>query len=114
MSGFKLTTFLPLLVISLFIPVSCFGQTDIDQLKPEQYFDFWVGTWDLTWEASDGTSETGTNHIEKILDGKVIQENFKAESGQLKGLKARVFRFMKNVRAPGNRLGSITIAVISI
>ena len=34
-------------------------------------FDFWVGEWDLTW---DGGS--GTNRIESILGGCVIQENF--------------------------------------
>jgi len=89
MSRFKLTAFLPLLVISLIIPISGFAQTDISQLKPEQYFDFWIGTWNLTWEASNGTTQTGTNHVEKILDGKVILENFKAESGQLKGYEGK-------------------------
>jgi hypothetical protein len=35
-------------------------------------FDFWLGDWDLTW--SD--SLHGTNHVEKIMDGCTVQENF--------------------------------------
>ena len=34
-------------------------------------FDFWVGEWDLSWEGG-----AGTNRIEKIMGGCVIQENF--------------------------------------
>lgn len=89
MSTLKLSAILPLLVSCLLMPKSVWGQTDISQLKPEQYFDFWVGSWDLTWKASDGKIGTGTNRIEKILDGKVILENFKAESGNLKGYEGK-------------------------
>jgi len=35
-------------------------------------FDFWIGEWDLTW-AENGR---GRNVITKILDGKVVQEQF--------------------------------------
>jgi hypothetical protein len=35
-------------------------------------FNFWVGDWNLTW--SD--SLHGTNHVEKIMDGCTVQENF--------------------------------------
>lgn len=40
--------------------------------QPEKQFDFWLGEWKVTW----GEDGTGTNHIERILDGKIIQENF--------------------------------------
>ena len=40
--------------------------------KPENQFDFWLGEWNCAWE-EDGK---GSNRIERILDGKVIQENF--------------------------------------
>ncbi|MGD8428309.1 MAG: hypothetical protein PVH63_11820 [Balneolaceae bacterium] len=91
MPTFKLTAFLPLLVISLLIPALGFAQTEteVSRLKPEQYFDFWVGTWDLTWKASDGTIQRGTNHIEKILGGKVVMENFEAKTGRLKGYEGK-------------------------
>ena len=39
-------------------------------------FDFWIGKWDLTWKNEDGSEGKGTNSIVRILDGKVIQENF--------------------------------------
>ncbi|HET9794269.1 MAG TPA: DUF1579 family protein [Thermoanaerobaculia bacterium] len=39
--------------------------------------DFWVGDWDATWPASAGSpAGSGTNRIEKILDGCVVSENF--------------------------------------
>ena len=43
--------------------------------KPENQFDFWLGEWDCTW-SEDGK---GSNRIERILDGKVIQENFNGD-----------------------------------
>ena len=50
-------------------------------------FDFWVGSWDLTWTNAQGQTETGKNEIVRILDGKVIQENFEAGPGSLQGYK---------------------------
>lgn len=35
-------------------------------------FDFWLGNWQLTW----GDNGRGTNEISRILDGRIIQENF--------------------------------------
>jgi hypothetical protein len=49
-------------------------------MKPETQFDFWLGEWDCTW-AEDGKA---TNHILRILDDKIIQENFSAP--ELKGM----------------------------
>jgi len=41
--------------------------------------DFWVGEWDVSWPASPSSpAGTGTNRIEKILDGCVVSENFEA------------------------------------
>ena len=37
-------------------------------------FDFWLGEWDVAW----GDDQHGSNHIVRILDGAVIQENFDA------------------------------------
>jgi hypothetical protein len=57
-------------------------------LQPEEQFDFWLGEWDLTW-AEGGK---GTNTIERILDGKVIQESFdSAPSAQFKGMSFSVY-----------------------
>lgn len=43
-------------------------------MNPQNQFDFWLGEWNVTW----GEDGNGTNHIERILDGKIIQENFTA------------------------------------
>lgn len=57
------------------------------QLADPSLFDFWVGKWDLTWDDGEGKTGKGTNHIVKTLDGKVIQENFEAISGNFQGFK---------------------------
>ena len=45
---------------------------DITQLPPEQQLDFWLGDWDVSW----GDNQHGTNRVVRILNGRVIQENF--------------------------------------
>ena len=40
--------------------------------QPENQFDFWLGEWDCAW-SEEGK---GTNSITRILDGKIIQEDF--------------------------------------
>ncbi|HUE98819.1 MAG TPA: hypothetical protein VMN99_06165 [Anaerolineales bacterium] len=43
-------------------------------INPENQFDFWLGEWDVAW----GEDGKGTNRIERILGGRIIQENFTA------------------------------------
>lgn len=50
-------------------------------------YDFWVGKWEASWDEGNEQVGTGTNNIVKILDGKVIQENFQILTGQNKGFK---------------------------
>lgn len=51
-------------------------------------FDFWVGEWNLTW----GDSGRGTNTIDKVMGGCVIQENFDGTpSIQLKGMSVSTY-----------------------
>lgn len=83
----KCGTFFLLLSVWMILTPFSYAQTSHNELKPEQYFDFWVGTWDLSWEDFDGTIARGTNHIERILDGKVIEEKFEAYSGTYEGFK---------------------------
>lgn len=61
--------------------------TEAQENELSSTFDFWVGNWDLTWDDGNGKMGKGTNKIVKILDGTVIQENFEASEGQLKGFK---------------------------
>ena len=46
--------------------------------NPENQFDFWLGEWDVTW----GEDGKGKNHILRIMDDKIIQENFSAPDMQ--------------------------------
>jgi len=39
---------------------------------PAQAFDFWLGEWVVSWDEGG----QGVNRIDKILDGKVIREQF--------------------------------------
>ena len=54
-------------------------------MNPETQFDFWLGEWDCTW-AEDGKA---TNHILRILDDRIIQENFSAP--ELQGMSVSCY-----------------------
>ncbi len=69
-------------LLFIFISSALVAQEDITKR-----YDFWVGDWDLTWKDPDGKIGKGKNHIVRILDSKVIQENFEALEGAYKGLK---------------------------
>ena len=58
-------------------------------------FDFWVGEWDCTWEGG-----TGTNRVEKVLDGQVILENFDGTpSMPLRGMSVSTYSAEKKAWA---------------
>lgn len=52
---------------------------------PTRQFDFWIGDWDHQTKTRPNpnvetwTSSVSTNHVESILGGAVIQENFQGE-----------------------------------
>ena len=62
----------------------------------EKSFDFWLGTWDATWECTDGTTITGTNSISKVLDGNVIMEEFEDPSTKFNGLSLSIYNTLTN------------------
>lgn len=68
----------PLFCVAIF--TNAFSQDD-----ESRWFDFWIGKWEVTWTQADGKTGKGTNTVTKILDNTVIQENFKAEEGSIKG-----------------------------
>ena len=43
-------------------------------MNPENQFDFWLGEWNAHW----GEDGAATNTITRILDGKIVQEDFVA------------------------------------
>ena len=44
---------------------------------PENQLDFWVGSWEVKDTTPAGKTQTGSNKIERMYDGKVIHESFK-------------------------------------
>ena len=75
--------------VTLFFVISTFAVKA--QQADSTLFDFWVGHWDLHWTNASGKIEKGENRIERILDGKVIQENFCDETGGFKGTSISVY-----------------------
>lgn len=53
--------------------------------QPEKQFDFWLGEWNCTW----GEDGNATNRVLRIMDDKVIQENF--NNPVLKGMSVSVY-----------------------
>lgn len=47
---------------------------------PAALFDFWVGDWTVTWTNANGSAGRGRNRVHKILEGKVIEEDFATEA----------------------------------
>jgi hypothetical protein len=75
-------TLIILLLIMTGYTVGISQQMPAPAAEDLEKLDFWVGKWDLTWEGG-----SGTNVVEKTLDGRVIQENFQATGGGMKGFK---------------------------
>jgi hypothetical protein len=42
-------------------------------------FDFWVGDWNVTWKNANGSAGKAHNHVARILDGNVIEEQFEQD-----------------------------------
>src|SRR6266567_2569688 len=63
------------LLICIIYTVHAISQNNNQQpcTSPEaSQFDFWLGDWNLTWN----DTLHGTNHVEKIMGGCTVQENF--------------------------------------
>jgi hypothetical protein len=59
-------------------------------------FDFWLGEWQLTWPAQQtggdpGNEAKGTNRIERVMGGCVVEENFSMGDGTFSGRSLSVY-----------------------
>ena len=80
----------------LLIAISLFSTKVVaqsDQLDSTSY-DFWVGKWDAKWENANGTIGSGTNHVFKVLNGTVIEENFAITGGAQAGFLGKSISVM--------------------
>ena len=71
------------------------AQTSLEDIPPEEYFDFWIGEWNLVWADPDSTAGTGFNKIERVLDGAVIKESFEGLTGASAGYLGRSYTVYK-------------------
>lgn len=69
-----------LLACTTFLTLNATAQVDT-----ANWFDFWIGSWTLTWQQADSTEASGVNKLERVLNDNVIKENFEALNGVLKG-----------------------------
>jgi len=81
-----------ILLISL--SANLFSQ-DTTITNQEHAFDFWVGNWSLEWTGKDGEIIKGKNIVTKILDAKVVKENFEDPSTGFKGTSISVYSPIK-------------------
>jgi len=69
----------------LLLQCLAFAQRGYDPTKPcsegqRRQFDFWLGSWDVSWPASPhGPAGYGRINVQKIFGNCVVQENFSAE-----------------------------------
>jgi len=59
----------------------------------QKQLDFWVGDWDLTWPGDhQGEVAHGSNSIQRVMDGCVVQENFSGgDAMALRGMSVSIF-----------------------
>lgn len=93
-------TLLSLFLLPLLAASTLFSQQSATQLAPNpcavaelKQFDFWLGEWDLTWPGQPaGEVGHGTNSVQRILDGCVVQESFSGrDSMPLRGTSVSTF-----------------------
>jgi hypothetical protein len=70
-----------LIIINLLLSSSLiFSQNAVVPEEASQ-FDFWLGEWNCEWEDQNGESQQSSNLVRKILNDKVIEENFNGSPG---------------------------------
>ena len=64
------------------------GAADEGRSQGGRQFDFWLGRWRVHWDEG----KWGTNHVSKVLAGKVIKERFDGRPGvNLQGISLSVY-----------------------
>jgi len=86
--------FLFIILIIIFSVSINFTQTKntppCSSLEAKQ-FDFWVGNWVIYWITQTGDTAYGSNNVQKILGGCVINENFSTKGAQPFNVKSNSF-----------------------
>lgn len=80
-----------LLIAFSLLPVLLIAQNN--QMDSTTY-DFWVGKWDAQWQNANGSTGSGTNHVFKVFDGTVLEENFAITGGTQAGFLGKSISIM--------------------
>ena len=80
-----------LLIAFSFLPFLLMAQSNpLDSAT----YDFWVGKWHAQWQNANGSAGSGTNHVFKVLDGTVLEENFAITGGAQAGFLGKSISVM--------------------
>ena len=86
-----------ILFFFLIVEVNSFAQSENCTSEEAKQFNFWLGEWKVEWTDSTGKKFEGSNIINSILGGCVIEENFNGEPGiPFKGKSFSVYSPRKN------------------
>lgn len=69
----------------------CFINTLNAQSSLENAFDFWLGSWEVSWQDQQGNTLVGKNEIVRLEKPNVIQENFSDTNNQFEGTSISVY-----------------------
>lgn len=80
------------LAVTVILLILCAtGYAQQKPFTPPSDFDFWIGTWEVSWKNKEGATVIGSNTISRILDGSVLQENFYDPNTGFKGSSLTVW-----------------------
>ena len=68
------------LVLSLLLVSTMQATSAATAAQPADMFDFWLGDWQVSWKNADGSVGKARNHVSRILDGHVIEEQFEQDA----------------------------------
>lgn len=79
-------------ITSLLILLSISFHSKSQEIMPiENAFDFWIGSWNVSWKNPDGTTTKGTNLITREKNSGVIVEHFDDPTNKFNGISISVF-----------------------
>jgi hypothetical protein len=70
-----------LFIINFFLSASFIYSQKAVLPEAASQFDFWVGEWHCEWEDQEGNTQKSSNLVRKILNDRVIEENFDGRPG---------------------------------
>lgn len=77
--------------VLLVLFINCILSVLLQSQDRSTAFDFWIGEWEVSWMGADGQRVVGQNTITKILDARVIEENFYDPVSNFRGRSLSIY-----------------------